>query len=101
MINTIDSAKHPFPCIRSIDPVGRFVTVDHLGLTQPVEEGLMEKLADAQTLIAQGKYKPARQTLLAFINQVNAQTGKGNLTSDMASSLIETAQEIIDSLPPK
>ena len=76
-------------------------TVEHIELSLDVEEGLTEKLADAQTLIEQGKYKPARQTLLAFINQVKAQTGKGNLTSDMASSLIETAQEIIDSLPPK
>jgi len=76
-------------------------TVDNMGLTAPVEAGLMEKLADVQTLIAQGKYKPARQTLLAFINQVKAQTGKGHLTTDMASSLIESAQEIINLLPPK
>jgi hypothetical protein len=33
MINTIDSTKNPFPAIRSIDPVGCFVTEYHLALT--------------------------------------------------------------------
>jgi hypothetical protein len=36
VVNTVDSAKHPFPGIRSIDPVGCFVAVDHLTLTNAI-----------------------------------------------------------------
>jgi hypothetical protein len=62
---------------------------------------ITDKLANAQTLIEQKKYTPARQTLLAFINQVKAQTGKDGMTAAIASDLIASAQKIIQSLPPK
>jgi PKD repeat protein len=69
-------------------------TVDSLGLPSGIETGLMDKLAAAEMLIYQGKYIPAKQTLLAFINQVNSQIGK-TLTQEQADDLIAVANRIL------
>ena len=74
--------------------------VDSLGLPAAVETGLMDKLTAAQARIAQKKYTPARNTLNAFINQVNAQTGKA-IDPDDTDELIAIAQRIINSIPGK
>jgi hypothetical protein len=74
--------------------------VDDLGLSSPVEKGLMDKLSATQASITQKHYTPARNTLSAFINQVNAQRGKA-ITPDQANDLIAIAQLIINSIPGK
>jgi methionine-rich copper-binding protein CopC len=80
---------------------GLFVTVDNLGLPATIEKGLMDKLATAEQQITQKKYGPARQTLLAFINQVNAQKGKGIIPASKADDLIAEANRILASIPAK
>ncbi len=74
--------------------------VDSLELPAAVETGLIDKLTAAQARIVQKKYTPARNTLNAFINQVNAQTGKAINPGD-ADDLIAIAQRIINSIPGK
>ena len=74
--------------------------MSRLGLPTPFETGLMDKLTAAQARIAQKKYTPARNTLNAFINQVNAQTGKA-IDPDDTDELIAIAQRIINSIPGK
>jgi hypothetical protein len=74
-------------------------TVQSMELSKPVESGLIEKLTNAEALIAQGKYKTAQNVLNAFIKQVNAQTGK-TITTSQANELIVAAQQIIDSIFP-
>ena len=74
--------------------------VDELGLPNGIEQGLLAKLDTAEKKIAQEHYTPARNTLNAFINQVNAQRGK-TLSDTQAQELISIAQEIINSIPGK
>jgi len=74
--------------------------VDELGLPNGIEQGLLAKLDTAEKKIAQEQYTPGRNTLNAFINQVNAQRGKA-LTGTQADELIVIAQEIINSIPGK
>ncbi len=74
--------------------------VDALGLPTGIENGLMAKLAAANMQISQKKYTPSRNMLNAFINQVNAQSGKA-ISSDQANDLISTAEQIINSIPAK
>jgi len=74
--------------------------VDGLGLPKGIEQALLAKLDTAEKKIIQEQYTPARNTLNAFINQVNAQRGK-TLTSAQANDLIATAQRIITSIPGK
>ena len=74
--------------------------VDELGLPLGIENGLLSKLAAAEKKITQEQYTPARNTLNAFIKQVNAQTGKA-ITSEQAAELIVIAQQIIASIPGK
>jgi len=71
--------------------------VDEMGLPLDIDKGLMDKLMVAQTLIAQKKYTPARQTLLVFINQVNSQREK-TLTTALADELISIAQRMLNSI---
>jgi hypothetical protein len=74
--------------------------IDGLGLPKGIEQGLLAKLDNAQVKIAQEHYTPARNTLNAFIHQVNAQRGKV-LTTEQADDFIATAQRIIDAIPGK
>ena len=50
--------------------------VHGLGLPPDIEKGLIDKLTTARMKITQKQYTPARNTVNAFINQVNAQRGK-------------------------
>jgi len=74
--------------------------VDGIGLPKGVEQSLLAKLNVAEKKITQKQYTPARNTLNAFINEVNAQRGKA-LTTAQANELIATAQRIIKSIPGK
>ena len=74
--------------------------LDGIGLPSGIENGLMEKLTNAEKKITQEQYTPAGNLLNAFINQVNSQRGK-TLTSIQADELITRAQQIINSLPGK
>jgi len=71
--------------------------VDEMGLPLDIDKGLMGKLTAAQTLIAQKKYTPARQTPLVFINQVNSQREK-TLTTALVDELISIAQRMLNSI---
>jgi len=68
-----------------------------MGLPLDIDKGLMGKLTAAQTLIAQKKYTPARQTPLVFINQVNSQREK-TLTTALVDELISIAQRMLNSI---
>ena len=59
-----------------------------------VYQGLMDKLKTAQMYLNAGNVKAAKNALNAFINQVNAQTGK-KITKDAAALLIKDAQYVI------
>jgi methionine-rich copper-binding protein CopC len=74
--------------------------VDGLGLPKGIEKGLLAKLDTAGKKITQEQYTPARNTLNAFINEINAQRRKA-LTMAQADELIATAQRIINSIPGK
>jgi dipeptidyl aminopeptidase/acylaminoacyl peptidase len=74
--------------------------VDGLGLPKGIEQSLLAKLDTAEKKITQEQYTPARNTLNAFINQVNAQRGKA-ITETQADELILIAQRIINSIPGK
>jgi methionine-rich copper-binding protein CopC len=71
--------------------------VDELGLSPDIENGLMAKLTAANKQIAQKKNASSRNMLNAFINQVNAQTGKA-ISPDQSGDLISAAQQIINAL---
>jgi hypothetical protein len=72
--------------------------VNGLGLPKGIERGLLAKLDVAEKKIIQEQYTPARNTLNAFINEVNAQRGKA-LTGTQADELITNAQQIINAIP--
>jgi hypothetical protein len=71
--------------------------VDDLGLPSGIENALMAKLDAALKSITAGKYRPAKNQLQSFINQVNAMRGK-SLTNTQADALIQYAQRIMKSL---
>ena len=76
------------------------IKVDGLGLPKGIEQSLLAKLDVAQKKITKEQYTPARNTLNAFINEVNAQRGK-TVTVSQANELIAIAQRIINSIPGK
>jgi CHASE3 domain sensor protein len=55
------------------------------------------ELQAALTSISSGQNTPAKNQLNAFINEVNAQTGK-KITSAQATQLIAAANDIINAL---
>jgi hypothetical protein len=71
--------------------------VQDMGLPQDIEDGLTDKLEAAASSIENGRDRPAQNQLRAFINQVNAQTGK-SITEEQAQILIEAARNIINSI---
>jgi hypothetical protein len=79
---------------------GLRIKVYELSLPSGIENGFIAKLKAAEKKITQEQYTPARNTLNAFINQVNAQRGKA-LTGTQADELIAIAQRIINSIPGK
>jgi 2',3'-cyclic-nucleotide 2'-phosphodiesterase (5'-nucleotidase family) len=84
VIATIQSLK---------DSVNRFYSEGKIK-DAAVYQGLMDKLKTAQMYLDAGNVKAAKNTLTAFINQVNAQTGK-KITKDAATLLITDAQDVI------
>jgi len=74
--------------------------VDGLGLPKGIEKSLLAKLDVAEKKITQEQYSPARNTLNAFIKEVNAQRGKA-ITVTQANELSVMAQRIITSIPGK
>ena len=74
------------------------VIIQDLNLEQGVENSLISKLEGAMIAIAKDNYNAAAGKLTAFINQVEAQRNK-KIPEEVADSLIEYAQKIIDSLP--
>jgi PKD repeat protein len=76
------------------------IKVKGLGLPKGIEQGFLAKLDVAEKKITQEQYTPARNTLNAFINEVNAQRGKA-ITASQANELTAIAQRIINSIPGK
>jgi len=62
-----------------------------------VVTSLLAKLNAAQTLIAVGKIDQAKTILNAFINEVQAQSGK-HITADAAELLLQAAEYILSNL---
>jgi hypothetical protein len=59
-----------------------------------LRNSLLDKLSTAQAYLNAGNIKAATNALNAFINQVNAQTGK-KITKDAAALLIADAKYVI------
>ena len=70
---------------------------DNMGLAQGLETSLDAKLDAAKKSLANGNDDTAKNLLEAFINEVEAQTGKKISESD-AAELIEYAEWIIDNI---
>jgi hypothetical protein len=71
--------------------------VQSLGLPKGLETSLVSKLEAALASLNRGNKKAAMNELQAFMNHVNAQSGK-KITEQQAAELIAAAQQIIDSL---
>lgn len=71
--------------------------VQVLELHHGIENALTKKIENAQADFEAGNIDDAADKLNAFINQVNAQSGKKIAAAD-ADDLIESAQELIDAL---
>ncbi|MFH1725379.1 MAG: fibrobacter succinogenes major paralogous domain-containing protein [Elusimicrobiota bacterium] len=71
--------------------------VEGLGLPHGIETSLLAKLESAQTSLDRGRDNAAANQLDAFINQVDAQSGKKIIAED-AGGLVETAGEMIDDI---
>ena len=67
--------------------------VESFDLPDGIENSLMSKLQDALAAIAASDTATACDSLTAFINECQAQSGK-KLTSDQANQLINTASQI-------
>jgi parallel beta-helix repeat protein len=62
-----------------------------------IRDSLLDKINAATNKINQGKTKPAENILNAFINHINAQTGK-HISPEAAEILIADAEDIIANL---
>jgi len=71
--------------------------VQGMNLAHGLENSLIEKLGAAQSSLGAGNQTAACNQLGAFVNEVNAQSGK-QLTADQADQLIGSAQEIRNAL---
>ena len=76
---------------------GLRAAVEALGLPVGTENSLISKINAAQRQFENGNEDTAVNILNAFINQVNAQSGR-NIDSIDADSLIDSVQEIIDEI---
>jgi hypothetical protein len=73
-------------------------TIQNMNIQQGIANSLVSQLQSALTSINAGKNTQAANQLDAFINHVQAQSGK-HLTTSQANQLIADAQNIINSLP--
>jgi hypothetical protein len=73
-------------------------TVQNMNLQQGIANSLVSQLQSALDSINSGQNTQAANQLHAFINHVQAQSGK-HLTVQQANQLITEAQDIINSLP--
>ncbi|MDP2728906.1 MAG: hypothetical protein Q8O55_00260 [Dehalococcoidales bacterium] len=71
--------------------------VSSLGLPQGIENSLTSKLSNVIKSLGKGQTDAAINQLNAFINEVQAQSGK-KLSEAQASDLVDKAQDIIASL---
>jgi triphosphoribosyl-dephospho-CoA synthetase len=62
-----------------------------------IRDSLLDKINAATNKMDQGKTKPAENILNAFINHINAQTGK-HISQEAAAILIADAEHIIANL---
>lgn len=86
------------PTVSVCDAIdGLIGTVENLGLPNGLENALVSKLEGALSKFESGNNNAAVGKLNAFINQINAQSGKKIETED-ADALIATAQAIIDAI---
>lgn len=69
-----------------------------LDLPAGIENSLVSKLVNAIDSLEKGQDNAAINKLEAFINQVEAQRGKKNLTKEQAGELIASVQAIIESI---
>ena len=76
-----------------IEELGSEGEIDNQGIVN----SLIAKLNAAQKLIEDGKIDQAKNILNAFINQVQAQSGK-HITPEVADILIESAEHILSHL---
>ena len=74
-------------------------SIDGLGLPKGIEQGRVAMLNTAEKKITQQQYTPARNTLIAFINQVNARWKKTFPKLKDSRELISIAQPIINAIP--
>ncbi len=73
------------------------ILVEGLSLLEGLENGLISKLENAINSIENGNYEAAINQINAFINHVNAQSGK-KISEQDADELIEYVSRIIHSL---
>jgi hypothetical protein len=84
---TIESLHH---CVMHASDMGH---IDNKG----VAKSLMAKLDGAQVALDRGQTRVAVNKLNAFINEVNAQSGK-HIAADHAGMLVEHAKNVIAAL---
>ena len=92
-----DGCTHDVATIMALqDCVQHAVQEGHI-TSQAIAQSLSAKLDAAQAAVDQGQPSTAINLLYAFINQVQAQSGKA-IVAEHASHLIAHAQLIIDAL---
>jgi hypothetical protein len=90
------SDPHNITVLSPKDGVSRLMDmVRALGLDHGIENSLLAKLGNALDAMERGNYRPAENQLNAFINEVQAQSGKKINPSD-ADVLIQWAMDIIN-----
>ena len=88
----------PHPNTTTQDTQNLINTVNGMNLSEGIANSLDAKLNAAIGYLNSGVNTAAKDSLNAFINEVNAQAGK-NLTTDQANQLTKAAQIIINSIP--
>ena len=97
-INSLGGLAFDEPCTTPTEQIEDLSdTVVSLGLQQGIENALLSKLYAALAYLENGNDQDAVDVLTAFINQLNAQSGKMIPAQD-AEDMILAAQQIIDSI---
>ena len=102
-----ENNRDNYPLMEPYSPLPRTIgelksEIEELGLegeidNQGIVTSLLAKLDVAQKLIEEGKIDQAKNTLNAFINEVQVQSGK-HITPETAEILIESAEHILSDL---
>jgi hypothetical protein len=96
------SVEHSYSVVATFDSLSALAGTFAAETGAPGWEGivasLQEKLAEAKALADEGKGQEAINLLKAFMNEVNAQSGK-KLSSEQASVLAHWAQWLYDATP--